>query len=359
MEEVGGTWGAAQAVPGLSALGPGGVGQVACSAPGDCAAAGGYTGAGGPEDQQAFVVDETNGGWDTAQEVPGLSQLNVGEDALLNSISCASAGECLAGGTFLRSLGGNNFGGFLVEESHGSWGPAHKVPGLRPQDPSSVTSVSCGAVGGCGAIGDCECASTQGHNFVINQVAGRWGTADVVIGLDDSGIGLISCPSANHCTAAGEMGEDGRVLSEPGRPPRCSPTTGLAASVASRQALDGQIDFKIVYTNRGASGCDLAGIPGAMGYLATKGVAVGPPARRTASMGAGATIYLGQLGGKAQTIFVARTGNVLKTTACRPKSIDEIVVRAIGVPQFFVPLSSHPLVCQGIRSEAIYGFSTV
>jgi hypothetical protein len=47
---------------------------------------------------QAFVVEETGGSWGTAQEVPGSAALNAGGYANVNSVSCASAGNCAAGG---------------------------------------------------------------------------------------------------------------------------------------------------------------------------------------------------------------------------------------------------------------------
>jgi len=43
------------------------------------------------------------GTWRTAIEVPGLGPLNAGGDAELPSVSCGSAGNCAAGGTYLDS----------------------------------------------------------------------------------------------------------------------------------------------------------------------------------------------------------------------------------------------------------------
>src|ERR1041385_4835388 len=76
---------------------PGSVSAISCSAPGDCAAGGGYRLG---RYHEASVVSETNGSWDKAIEVPGMATLNRGGNAHVDSISCAAAGECAAGGHY-------------------------------------------------------------------------------------------------------------------------------------------------------------------------------------------------------------------------------------------------------------------
>jgi hypothetical protein len=43
--------------------------------------------------------------WRTAIEVPGLGSLNKGGDAQLASVSCGSAGNCAAGGSYKDGSG--------------------------------------------------------------------------------------------------------------------------------------------------------------------------------------------------------------------------------------------------------------
>src|SRR5579862_7599165 len=66
----GGSWGTAREVPGVAAIDPAaGVARawsVSCASPGNCAA-------GGNSGDHAFVVDETGGSWGTAQAVPGMA----------------------------------------------------------------------------------------------------------------------------------------------------------------------------------------------------------------------------------------------------------------------------------------------
>jgi hypothetical protein len=60
--------------------------------------------------------------------VPGLRALNTRGAARVVSVSCASAGNCGAGGHY-RDRHGNGQG-FVVSERHGRWGRAIAVPGL-------------------------------------------------------------------------------------------------------------------------------------------------------------------------------------------------------------------------------------
>lgn len=77
---------------------------VSCSAPGDCSATGYYylTVSG----QQPFVATQDNGTWGNVIPVPGVEALSHDEDAAVNSLSCASAGYCSAGGFY--SVGPHN-----------------------------------------------------------------------------------------------------------------------------------------------------------------------------------------------------------------------------------------------------------
>jgi len=77
---------------------------VSCATAGNCAAGVTYT-ENVTGNQQAFVVTEANGTWGTAIEIPGLATLNTGGDAAVTSVSCRSAGNCAAGGTFRDSAG--------------------------------------------------------------------------------------------------------------------------------------------------------------------------------------------------------------------------------------------------------------
>jgi hypothetical protein len=206
-----GGWGRAIEVPGLARLsaGQGGVlAQISCSSPGNCAAGGGYTEASGQG--QAFVVSEKNGWWGTAIEVPGLAALNTGGLAEIYSLSCGSAGNCVAGGSYSGSGGG----AFVVSERNGWWGKAIEVPGLASLgEGTGVNAVSCASAGNCTAAGTYTIAS-QGQAFVVSEKNGRWGRATEVPGLaaldagTPVGVNSVSCASAGNCAVAGSYGAD-------------------------------------------------------------------------------------------------------------------------------------------------------
>jgi hypothetical protein len=55
------------------------------------------------------------GTWGTAQEVPGTAALNKGGFAEITSVSCAKAGSCSAGGSYLDASG--RLQAFVVNET--------------------------------------------------------------------------------------------------------------------------------------------------------------------------------------------------------------------------------------------------
>ena len=207
----GGVWGNAEKVPGLAALDQGGssdLRSVSCGSAGNCSAGGGYADPSGQG--QAFVVNQRNGTWRTAQQVPGLAALNAGGSAEVYSVSCASAGNCSAGGFYHDSAGHHQ--AFVVSETNGVWGSAQEVPGtaaLNAGGAAAVYSVSCAAAGKCSAGGYYHDGSGHQQAFVVNEANGTWGTAEQVPGtaaLNQGGNSFtfsVSCSSAGNCSAGG------------------------------------------------------------------------------------------------------------------------------------------------------------
>jgi hypothetical protein len=212
VNEVNGTWDNAQEVPGIAALNTGGKAQltsVSCTSAGNCSAGGYYTDK--SSHIQAFVVNEVDGTWGTAQEVPGIAAFNTGGNATVMSVSCASAGNCSAGGYFASKTGGNpHTQAFVVNEVSGTWGTAqHVAAGLDAGGFAQVGSVSCPSPGNCSAGGYASPNSVLTDAYVLNEVNGKWGTAEVVPGtakLNTGGaaaVNSVSCSSPGHCGAGG------------------------------------------------------------------------------------------------------------------------------------------------------------
>ena len=202
-----GTWGNAVEVPGTATLNAGGFAvtrSVSCASAGNCSAGGFYTQSTG--NHQAFVVGETNGLWGTAREI--AAALNAGGFAVAESVSCTSPGNCSAGGFYTDGSGHQQ--AFVVREQNGTWGAAKEVPGtavLNQGGGALISSVSCASAGNCGAGGFYRDSSSHGQAFVVNQTNGTWGTAKkVAVALNqggNAGIASVSCTSAGNCSAGG------------------------------------------------------------------------------------------------------------------------------------------------------------
>jgi hypothetical protein len=197
-------------VPGLGALNKGdaGVDSVSCAAAGNCAAGGTY------QDRhrnfQVFVAAEINGRWGRAVEVPGLGALNKGGSAAnetsadVFSVSCVSPGNCAVGGDYWkRNL---QSPAFVASLRHGRWSKAIEVPGVGALESDTwVSSVSCGSAGNCAA---------GGPGFADLEKNGVWGTAIEVPGLaalggENAQVNSVSCASASKCAAGGYYTEKG------------------------------------------------------------------------------------------------------------------------------------------------------
>src|SRR5262249_32368682 len=145
---------------------------------------------------QAFVVSERNGTWGTAIEVPGSGALNAGGGAMVNSVWWAAGGDWDAGGEC--TAGSGHAEGVGVRRRRGTWGTAIGVPGsgaLNAGGDARVESVSCASAGKCAAGG--FYADRLGHMqaFVVSETNGTWGTAIEVPGsgaLNKDGNAIVS-----------------------------------------------------------------------------------------------------------------------------------------------------------------------
>src|SRR5260370_17691732 len=104
------------------------IASVSCGAAGNCSAGGFYAPRSGH--QQAFVVSQAHGTWHTAIEVPGTAALNQGGNAIINSVSCAAAGNCSAGGAYVDSSVREQ--AFVVSQSHAPGTASIDVPRPPP-----------------------------------------------------------------------------------------------------------------------------------------------------------------------------------------------------------------------------------
>jgi hypothetical protein len=192
--------------------------SLSCASAGNCTAVGSYadnTGAG-----QGLLVTETAGTWATGVEALLPSDAASNPGVFLNSVSCASAGNCTAVGTYQNSSGGGSGAlgiGLLLTETAGSW-----APGVKPALPANASStpvvrlnsVSCASAGNCTAVGNYFDGSGY-QGLLLTETAGTWGTgvqANLPANASSNpavALNSVSCASAGNCTAVGNYSPDG------------------------------------------------------------------------------------------------------------------------------------------------------
>lgn len=183
----------------------GAVGPLSCASPGNCSAVVSYDDS--AAGRRAMLFTQTAGSWGPGVR-PFLPAGSATEPYVeLNSISCASPGNCSAVGDYLDRSG--SLQGLLLSESAGVWGPGEKVvfPADAGTDPYiELRSVSCASPGYCSAVGAYTNNSGKQQGLVINEAAGAWGPgADVALppGGTTASLSSVSCPAPEACTAVG------------------------------------------------------------------------------------------------------------------------------------------------------------
>lgn len=206
-----GSWGSAVEIAGTAGLNAGGndeVDTISCPTPGNCGAGGFYTDGSGH--QQVWVANEVSGTWSNAVEVPGMALLNAGTVSDFNQISCPSAGNCTGVGDYTDESG--ELQAFVVDEKDGTWGSAIEAPGtgfLNADGVALALTVSCASAGNCTAGGGFADSSAHLQAFSINEVNGEWDSAAELPGIEtlsgstNSAFSWIKCSSAGNCSGVG------------------------------------------------------------------------------------------------------------------------------------------------------------
>jgi hypothetical protein len=186
--------------------------SVSCVSPGNCIAVGAYK-TNSNNNIEPLILKQTAGSWATgiASTLPA-DATTLNEDAGLESVSCSSAGNCTAVGDYLSTSGQD---GLMVSETGGSWaaGVAPTLPAdaNTPNPYAGLASVSCSSAGNCSAIGSFESTTAQ-EALMLTQTSGSWGPgvestlpANAKVGFPGPlyTVHSIACASAGNCTAVG------------------------------------------------------------------------------------------------------------------------------------------------------------
>jgi hypothetical protein len=243
-QESGSTWGKGQHIPlpknnatPTNAYS----GHIACSSPGNCAAAGVYVDK--DTDHEAFYISEKNGTWSQAHWVvppPSPAAPSVGKNNMPYGVSCPSDGNCVEVGKYLTTKG--DYQPFIQTETNGTWDPAAihiSLPAgamTTKSQTSELHGVSCTSVGNCVAIGDYFTGSGQRAVFSVTETNGTWDSQGTEQAAAPAGAANPPVPYLNAvtCFATGECVAVGNYTTSAGQTEAMS----LAFSAGSWQPAD-------------------------------------------------------------------------------------------------------------------------
>ena len=220
LSETSGTWatGVQASLPANAGTNPSvSVYGVSCASAGNCTAVGGYTDSSGHS--QGLLLTETSGVWAAGVEASLPADANANPNVSLDSVSCASAGNCTAVGAYDDTSGGTLLQdqGLLLTETSGTWATgvdASPPAGAGTAVYVSLQDVSCASAGNCTAVGHYQDSSLNNHGLLLTETSGTW-AAGVWASLPanagtNPGVGVqdVSCASAGNCTAVGSYVAD-------------------------------------------------------------------------------------------------------------------------------------------------------
>jgi len=237
LTETNGTWatGVEAPLPGNAVRGFVDLSSVSCPSAGNCSAVGSYDDGLG---LGILLLRETAGTW-TGFEASLPADAGANAYGYLDSVSCASAGNCAAVGTYYPEPGDEPTSeGLMVIETAGTWGAGVAAPlpaNARTYDQGAgISSVSCPSPGNCSAVGGYFDSSSRGEGLLLTETGGNWATgveaplpANAWTGPSGSSgrpnvsLNSVSCVSPGTCAAVGDYvdGSDnghGVLLSETG-----------------------------------------------------------------------------------------------------------------------------------------------
>ena len=167
-----------------------------------------------------------NANWGTGVELAAPANAAEDPEARLWHLSCSSAGNCTAVGSYdmppEHKEEEPREQGELLSETGGRWEPAveARMPANTGSNPDVERfgggALSCPSVGNCTAVGQYRDSAGHEQGFLLSETAGTWGTAveaplPANVGpAPQVALHLLSCPSAGNCTAVGNFTEPSR-----------------------------------------------------------------------------------------------------------------------------------------------------
>jgi hypothetical protein len=206
--------------PGVAVVPPAGAGanpkvvisSLSCPTAGNCAAVGSYADASG--ETQGLLATESAGHWSVAVQAHLPSNAYaVNPDVSLRSVSCASAQNCTAVGSYLD--GSALTQGLRLTETAGTWSQGREV--IHPSVPSvatnpeiNLTFVSCANATNCFAAGSYNDSNNYPQGLLETEINGTWSSSGAQASLPANAtpeakveLSSGSCGAVNTCVAVG------------------------------------------------------------------------------------------------------------------------------------------------------------
>jgi hypothetical protein len=190
---------------------------LVCPSSGNCQIAGDYTDS--SNNQQGLLVSESSGTWaaGATAPLPANSATSPNIHVTVDDMACTSAGNCVAVGSYDDNAPSQQ--GLLLTETSGSWSAAEApLPTGAAADPrASLNSVTCPSAGNCIAVGSYKDATAGGEGLLLNLSSGTWTATGAPLpaspaprggGFDSVAIPSVSCDSADDYCVAGGMYEN-------------------------------------------------------------------------------------------------------------------------------------------------------
>ncbi len=138
INQVNGTWGYATEVPDFTSMATQDASEMttlSCTSATTCVGVGSFVDH-ATSTAQPIIFDETDGVWDTPVEAPGAASLNPSGIAFVGGLDCVSATTCVAGGDIINLPPATGpLVPFLIDENNGVWARDGGGAGNRGVEP--------------------------------------------------------------------------------------------------------------------------------------------------------------------------------------------------------------------------------
>jgi hypothetical protein len=189
------------------------VSPPACASAGECATVASYIDGSGATQQ--MLLTETGGAWSPGIQPPlPPNAATTNPQGGIAPPSCPSAGNCSDGGAYHDNSG--NSEGLLLTQTGASWSPSEAIlpaNAATTGQEAGVRLLSCPSTGNCRAAGSYVDDSGDHEGLLLTETSGTWAAEEAAVPANaktpdaSPAFGVISCPSAGSCTAAGSYAD--------------------------------------------------------------------------------------------------------------------------------------------------------